>query len=152
MGTLRVLFVCTHNSARSQMAEGFLREYGGDRFEVFSAGTEATAVRPEAIRAMAEVGIDISGHQSKTVDRYLGQSFAWVITVCDQAREVCPIFPGAVETAHWAFDDPSGATGDEDARMAVFRRVRDEIARRVRMLALAAGRPDAPEPQPTVLS
>ncbi len=107
MGTLRVLFVCTHNSARSQMAEGFLREYGGDRFEVFSAGTEATAVRPEAIKAMAEVGIDISGHESKTVDRYLGQSFAWVITVCDQAREACPIFPGAMETAHWGFDDPS---------------------------------------------
>jgi arsenate reductase (thioredoxin) len=151
VGTLRVLFVCTHNSARSQMAEGFLREYGGDRFEVFSAGTEATAVRPEAIRAMAEVGIDISGHVSKTVDHYLGQSFAWVITVCDQAREACPIFPGATETAHWGFDDPSAATGDELARMAVFRRVRDEIARRVRIFALAAGRNHMPEPQRTVL-
>jgi arsenate reductase (thioredoxin) len=152
MGTLRVLFVCTHNSARSQMAEGFLREYGGDRFEVFSAGTEATAVRPEAITAMAEVGIDISAHESKTVDRYLGQSFAWVITVCDQAREACPIFPGATETAHWGFDDPSAATGDEGERMAVFRRVRDEIARRVRMFALAASRSDVPEPQTTTLS
>ena len=152
METLRVLFVCTHNSARSQMAEGFLREYGGGRFEVFSAGTEATAVRPEAIEAMAEVGIDISGQQSKTVDRYLGEPFAWVITVCDQAREACPIFPGANETAHWGFDDPSAATGDEAARMAVFRRVRDEIARRVRMFALAATRQDAPEPEPTALS
>lgn len=152
MGTLRVLFVCTHNSARSQMAEGFLREYGAGRFEAFSAGTEATAVRPEAIEAMAEVGIDISGQESKTVDRYLGESFAWVITVCDQAREACPTFPGANETAHWGFDDPSAATGDEEARMAVFRRVRDEIARRVRMFALAASRQDAPEPQPTILS
>jgi len=134
------------------MAEGFLREYGEGRFEVFSAGTEATAVRPEAIEAMAEVGIDISGHESKTVDRYLGESFAWVITVCDQAREACPTFPGANETAHWGFDDPSAATGDQEARMAVFRRVRDEIARRVRMFALAASRQDAPEPQPTILS
>jgi arsenate reductase (thioredoxin) len=148
---LRVLFVCTHNSARSQMAEGFLREYGGGRFEAFSAGTGATAVRPEAIRAMAEVGIDISGHESKTVDRFLGEPFAWVITVCDQAREVCPVFPGAEETAHWGFDDPSAVTGDDDQRMAVFRRVRDEIARRVRIFALAASRNDIPEPQPTVL-
>ena len=152
MKKLRVLFVCTHNSARSQMAEGFLREYGGGRFEAFSAGTEGTAVRPEAIRAMAEVGIDISGHESKTVDRFLGQPFAWVITVCDQAREACPVFPGAEETAHWGFDDPSAATGGDDERMAVFRRVRDEIARRVRIFALAAGRNDIPEPQPTVLS
>lgn len=152
MEKLRVLFVCTHNSARSQMAEGFLREYGGDRFEVHSAGTEATAVRPEAIRAMAEVGIDISRQQSKTVDRYLGQAFAWVITVCDQAREACPVFPGADETAHWAFDDPSAAEGDEAERMAVFRAVRDEIARRVRIFALAAARTDLGEHQPTILS
>ena len=151
METLRVLFVCTHNSARSQMAEGFLREYGGGRFEALSAGTQATAVRPEAIKAMAEVGIDISGHESKALDRFLGEPFAWVITVCDQAREVCPIFPGAEQTAHWGFDDPSEATGDEDQRMAVFRRVRDEIARRVRIFALAAGRNDVPEPEPTVL-
>lgn len=147
----RVLFVCTHNSARSQMAEGFLRAYGGDRFDAFSAGTEATGVRAEAIRAMAEVGIDISGQKSKTVDRFLAQPFAWVITVCDRAREACPVFPGARETAHWGFDDPSEAQGDEDERMAVFRRVRDEIARRVRMFALAAARDDVPDPQPTVL-
>ena len=134
------------------MAEGFLREYGGDRFEAFSAGTVATGVRPEAIRAMAEVGIDISGQWSKTVDRFIGEPFAWVITVCDQAREACPVFPGAEETAHWGFDDPSAARGDEDETMAVYRRVRDEIARRVRMFALAAGRPDVPTPEPTVLS
>lgn len=151
MEKLRVLFVCTHNSARSQMAEGFLREYGADRFEAFSAGTEAAGVRPEAVRAMAEVGIDISGQHSKTVDRFSGEPFAWVITVCDQAREACPVFPGADQTAHWGFDDPSEAQGDEDERMAVFRRVRDEIARRVRMFALAAGRQDVTDPQPTVL-
>jgi arsenate reductase len=147
----RVLFVCTHNSARSQMAEGFLREHGGARFSAFSAGTEATAVRPEAVRAMAEAGIDISGQESTSVDRYLGESFAWVITVCDQAREACPVFPGAAETAHWDIDDPSAATGDDDERMAVFRRVRDEIADRVRTFALTAGRNDLPETQPTVL-
>jgi arsenate reductase len=101
---------------------------------------------------MAEVGIDISGHESKTVERYLGQSFAWVITVCDQAREACPVFPGAQVTAHWGFDDPSAATGDDAARMAVFRRVRDEIARRVRIFALAANRSDASERPTTVLS
>ena len=152
MERLRVLFVCTHNSARSQMAEGFLRAYGGDRFEACSAGTEARGVRPEAVKAMAEVGIDISAQESKTVDRYLGEPFAWVITVCDHAREACPVFPGAEETAHWSFDDPSEARGGEDERMAVFRRVRDEIARRVRMFALAAGRPDIPDPQPTILT
>jgi arsenate reductase (thioredoxin) len=151
MEKLRVLFVCTHNSARSQMAEGFLRVYGGDRFEAFSAGTEAAGVRPEAIRAMAEVGIDISSQTSKTVDRFLGERFAFVITVCDQAREACPVFPGADETAHWGFEDPSEAPGDEEERMAVFRRVRDEIARRIRMFALAAGRADVSDPQPTVL-
>jgi len=151
MEKLRVLFVCTHNSARSQMAEGFLRAYGGDRFEALSAGTEATGVRPEAIAAMAEVGIDISGQASKTVDRFRGERFAFVITVCDKAREACPVFPGAAETAHWGFDDPSEAEGDEDERMAVFRRVRDEIARRVRMFALAASRSNVPDPQPTIL-
>jgi arsenate reductase (thioredoxin) len=151
MDPIRVLFICTHNSARSQMAEGFLREYGGDHYEVHSAGTEAASVRPEAIRAMAEVGIDISGHESKSVERYLGQQFAWVITVCDQAREACPVFPGADRSAHWAFDDPSSAEGDEEARLVVYRRVRDEIARRIRMFALTSGRQDLPQPEPTTL-
>jgi arsenate reductase len=149
--TVRVLFVCTHNSARSQMAEGFLREYGADRFEACSAGTEASSVRPEAIRAMAEVGIDISAHESKAVDQYLGEPFDWVITVCDQAREACPIFPGARQTAHWDFEDPSAAQGNEGERMAVFRRVRDEIGGRVRTFALAAGRGDVPAREPTTL-
>jgi arsenate reductase len=127
----RVLFICTHNSARSQMAEGLLRYLGGERFEVFSAGTEATHVRPLAIRAMAELGIDISGQQSKTLDRYLGESFDDVITVCDTANETCPIFPGAKQRRHWSFEDPSRATGSEDEQMAVYRRVRDEIRARI---------------------
>jgi arsenate reductase len=127
----RVLFICTHNSARSQMAEGLLRHLGGERFEVFSAGAEATHVRPLAIRAMAELGIDISGQQSKTLDRYLGEPFDDVITVCDAANETCPIFPGAKQRRHWSFEDPSKATGNEDEQLAIYRRVRDEIRARI---------------------
>ena len=121
------------------MAEGLLRHMAGDRFEVHSAGTEATLVRPEAIAAMAELGIDISGHESKTVDRYLGERFDWVVTVCDRARETCPVFPGAEATAHWSFDDPADATGTPDERLAVFRRIRDQIADRVRSFLRADG-------------
>lgn len=127
MNKRRVLFLCTHNSARSQMAEGFLRHLAGDQFEVFSAGTEAAEVRPLAIRAMAEVGIDISNQQSKTLDHYLGQSFDVVITVCDEANEACPVFPRAKEQLHWSFPDPSAATGAEDGQLAVYRIVRDGI-------------------------
>src|SRR5258706_6561415 len=127
----RVLFICTHNSASSQMAEGLLRRLGGELFEVFSAGTEATHVRPLAIRAMAEIGIDISGQQSKTLDRYLGEPFDDVITVCDAANETCPIFPGAKQRHHWSFEDPSKATGSEDEQLAVYRRVRDPIRERI---------------------
>ena len=133
----RVLFICTHNSARSQMAEGLLRNLGGERFEVFSAGTEATHVRPLAIRVMAEIGIDISGQQSKTLDRYLGEPFDDVITVCDAANEACPIFPGAKQRRHWSFEDPSKATGSGDDQMAVYRRVRDEIRARIEKELLA---------------
>ena len=133
----RVLFICTHNSARSQMAEGLLRRLGGERFEVFSAGTEATHVRPLAIHAMAEIGIDISGQQSKTLDRYLGEPFDAVITVCDAANETCPIFPGAKQRRHWSFEDPSKATGSEDEQLAVYRRVRDEIRVRIEKELLA---------------
>src|SRR5436853_6806307 len=127
----RVLFICTHNSARSQMAEGLLRHLGGDRFEVFSAGTEATQVRPLAIKAMAELGIDISKQQSKTLDRYLNEPFDEVITVCDTAAEACPVFPGAAKRHHWSFPDPSKATGSEAEQLAVYRRVRDEIQARI---------------------
>jgi arsenate reductase len=127
---LRVLFLCTHNSARSQMAEGFLRDMAGDRFEVFSAGTEATHVREEAISVMAEIGVDISGQESKTLDRYIDEPFDLVVTVCDDANETCPIFPGARERSHWSFPDPSRAKGEE--RLAVFRKVRDEIQARIK--------------------
>ncbi len=127
----RVLFVCTHNSARSQMAEGLLRDLAGDRFEVTSAGTEATHVRPLAIRAMTEIGIDISGQESKTLERHLGEPFDYVITVCDDANEACPFFPGAKKRLHWSFEDPSRAEGSEDERLAIFRRVRDEIRKRI---------------------
>jgi len=122
-----VLFVCTHNSARSQMAEGLLRARSGDRYEVFSAGTERTHVRPQAIEAMAEVGIDISGHASKTVDDLGGRTFDLVVTVCDSAREACPFVP-ARRVVHQSFPDPSAVAGTEPERLAVFREVRDQIA------------------------
>ena len=128
----RVLFVCIHNSARSQMAEGMLRAWAGDRFEVASGGTEASRVRPEAIAVMDELGIDISGHSSKTIERYMGQPWDWLIPVCEEACEACPYVPGAKQVLRWSFDDPSAATGDEAARLAVFRRVRDELAAQVR--------------------
>jgi arsenate reductase (thioredoxin) len=113
------------------MAEGLLRDLAADRFEVHSVGTEATLVRPLAIRAMDEVGIDISGQESKTLDKYLAQPFDYVITVCDEANEACPFFPGAKDRLHWSFEDPSRAEGSEDVRLAVFRRVRDEIRERI---------------------
>ncbi len=127
----RVLFLCTHNSARSQMAEGLLRASGGTHFKAYSAGTEATQVRPLAIRAMAEVGIDISGQQSKSMERYLGEPFDAVITVCDEANESCPVFLGAKRRLHWSFPDPSKATGSEEAQLRVYRQVRDDIRARI---------------------
>jgi arsenate reductase (thioredoxin) len=127
----RVLFLCTHNSARSQMAEGLLRHLAGERFEAHSAGTEATHVRPLAIRVMDEIGIDVSGQESKTLDRYVGERFDYVITVCDEANEACPFLPGAKNRLHWSFEDPSQATGSEDERLKVFQRVRDEIRERI---------------------
>ena len=127
----RVLFLCTHNSARSQMAEALLRHLGGDRFEPHSAGTEATHVRPLAVRAMDEIGVDISGQESKTLERYLEEPFDYVITVCDDANEACPFFPGAANRLHWSFEDPSRARGSEEGQLAVFRSVRDRIKDRV---------------------
>ena len=139
----RVLFLCTHNSARSQMAEGLLRHLAGDRFEAYSAGTEVTRVRPLAIRAMDELGIDISGQESKTLDRYLDEPFDTLITVCDQAAEACPVFPGAKERLHWSFPDPSRVTGSEEEQLAVYRQVRDAIRRRIEgeLVAPGAGAP-----------
>ena len=127
MQNQRVLILCTGNSARSQMAEGLLRHDAGGRFEVFSAGTKPSHVRPEAIAAMAELGIDISGHRSKSVEEFTGQRFDYVLTVCDNAREVCPIFPGSAATIHRSFEDPAAVQGTEEERLAAFRRIRDEI-------------------------
>jgi len=127
----RVLFLCTHNSARSQMAEGFLRAMAGDRLEAGSAGSEKTAVNPLAIRAMAERGIDISAQTSKRYEDVTPPPWDYLITVCDDANERCPFVPGSVRRLHWSFDDPSKATGDEEQRLAVFRRVRDLIQDRL---------------------
>jgi arsenate reductase (thioredoxin) len=126
-GRKRVLILCTGNSARSQMAEGLLRHDAGERFEVFSAGVSPTKVRHEAVEAMRETVIDISTHRSKPVDEFDGEPFDYVITVCDNAREQCPVFPAATRRLHWSFTDPAAAVGDFDSRLAVFRRVRDEI-------------------------
>lgn len=136
----RVLFLCTGNSARSQMAEGLLRNYAGERFEVFSAGVAPTQVRPEAVEVMREVGIDISGHLSKSVDEFKGEEFDYVITVCDNAKEQCPVFPGQADRIHWSFDDPAATAGDENARIGVFRRVRNEITNRLRLFVSASKR------------
>lgn len=135
---IRVLFVCTGNSARSQMAEALLREYGKGAFETFSAGTEPRGVNPVTIRALSNVGIDISAARSKSVTEFLGQPFDYVVTVCDRARESCPVFPGGAETIHWGFDDPAEAIGSEPERLAVFERVLGEISTRLRAFAPAA--------------
>jgi arsenate reductase len=128
----RVLFVCTGNSARSLMAEALLRREAGDAAQVFSAGVDPRGINPLTARALDEIGVDRSGLRSKPVAEFLGQSFDFVITVCDNARESCPVFPGAGETLHWSLEDPAAATGSEAARLAVFERVRDQIAERVR--------------------
>jgi arsenate reductase len=133
MSRPRVLFLCTGNSCRSQMAEGFLRSLAGEQFDVVSAGSTPTGkVHPIAIDAMREVGVDISKHTSKSLDVFAGEKFDYVITVCDNAREACPNFPGAAKQLHWSFDDPAHATGTDEQKMPVFRRVRDEIRHRIR--------------------
>lgn len=123
----RILILCTGNSARSQMAEGLLRHDAGDRFEVVSAGTKPGIVRPEAMAVMHELGIDISGHRSKHVDEFAGERFDYVITVCDNARESCPVFFGPAIRLHQNFEDPAALQGSEQERLALFRRVRDEL-------------------------
>ncbi len=135
----RVLFVCTHNSARSQMAEGFLRALGQDHFDVESAGTEARGIHPMAIQAMAEAGIDIAVQESKTIDRFIDQEFDLVVTVCDDADEACPVFPNAGQRRHWSFPDPSAAHGSDDETFAEFERVRDDIRTRIVSELLGAG-------------
>lgn len=130
----RVLFICTHNSARSQMAEGMLRAWGGPAWEAHSAGVERTFVRLEAIEAMDEIGIDINDQQSKALDVYTGESWDLVIPVCEEGAAACPMIPGAHVVEKWSFDDPSAAKGTDEERLAVFRQVRDEIGARVREL------------------
>lgn len=127
----RVLILCTGNSARSQIAEGLLRDMAGDRFEVMSAGVAPSHVRPEAIEVMREIGIDISDHRSKSVDAFIGRPFDYVITVCDNANQQCPIFPGKSERIHWSIDDPAETTGNEAERLAAFRSARDELRARL---------------------
>jgi arsenate reductase (thioredoxin) len=127
----KVLFLCTGNSARSQMAEGYLRRVAGDKFEALSAGIAPKGLNPLAVEAMKEIGIDISHHKSKDVSTLLGQSIPYVVTVCDNARERCPIFPRTYKFLHWSFEDPAAAQGTMEERLAVFRRVRDEIAQRI---------------------
>ncbi len=127
----RVLFLCTGNSARSQMAEGLLRVLGPDQFEVSSAGTIASFVRPQAIAVMNEIGIDISGHRSKSADEFLDDEFDYVITVCDHANQRCPVFSGPAKRLHWSIDDPVIA-GSESEQLAAFRRAREELDQRIR--------------------
>ena len=123
----KILFLCTGNSCRSQMGEGFMRHMAGNKFEVFSAGVEPTEVNPYAIKVMAETGIDISSHKSKSVNEFLEQEFDYVITVCNHAKQVCPIFPGQYERIHWDIEDPADAKGSEQEKLAFFRKIRDEI-------------------------
>jgi arsenate reductase len=140
---IRVIFVCTGNAARSQMAEALLRRDGGETFEVVSAGVEPRGVHPMTIEVLADVGIDIAGAESKPVSRFLGQTFDYVITVCDRARATCPVFPGGSETLHWGVDDPVEAQGTEADRRAAFERALRELSGRIHTflpLALAARR------------
>jgi len=142
-GPIRVLFVCTGNSARSIMAEALLRHHGGDRFEVHSAGTEPKGVNPLTLRVLAEAGMGASFAHSKSVHEFLGQPFDYVVTVCDQARQVCPVFPGVHESLHWGYEDPAEAEGTEEQRLAVFRRVFIQLGERVQQFAVLTQRQPA---------
>jgi arsenate reductase (thioredoxin) len=132
MTPIRVLFVCTHNSARSQIAEALLARYGGEDFQVASAGTEETRVHPYAVRVLADLGIDWSGARSKLITEFLDQQFDYVITVCDRARQTCPVFPGSSNSLHWGLDDPSAVEGTDEEKLAAFRRTELEISTRLR--------------------
>jgi arsenate reductase len=139
MATRRVLFLCTGNSCRSQMAEGWLRHFAGTRAEVCSAGITPAGLNPVAVAVMQEAGIDISGQRSKHLDDFAKQDFVFLITVCDSAREACPTFPGALYQLHWSFEDPASATGSDEERLGAFRRVRDEIRDQIREFAEREG-------------
>jgi len=127
----RVLILCTSNSARSQMAEGLLRHFGGANYEVHSAGTYPSTVNPFAIEVMREIGVDISSHRSKRAAEFSNQQFDTVITVCDSAAKECPVFPGSAECIHWSLPDPAVVAGSHETKLAAFRRVRDELAKRL---------------------
>jgi arsenate reductase (thioredoxin) len=133
----RVLILCTGNSARSQMAEGIMRHIAGEKYEIDSAGIAPSIVRPEAIEVMREIGIDISNHRSKSVDEFLDRRFDYIITVCDNARETCPVFSGEAERIHWSFVDPAANQGSLEERLAEFRKVRDEIMDRLKKFVAA---------------
>ena len=137
---VRVLFLCTHNSARSQMAEGLLRKMGGNKVEVFSAGSEPTSVHPTAIKVMAERGIDLSAHRAKDLEELVGQSFDYVISVCDKVREICPVFPGSPEHIHWSFPDPVIAQGNTQARQLSFEETARGLTTRIQYLLLMIDR------------
>lgn len=149
---IRVLFLCTGNSARSQMAEGLLRSLGGNDFEVYSAGTHPQGLHPLTVQVMRESGIDISGQQSKSLDRFRGQSFDYIITVCDRARDHCPTFPGDNQRVHWGFADPAAVTGSDAERVAAFRRVRNEIGERLRLWVTIRRRAVSAKRPPTVVA
>jgi arsenate reductase len=140
---IRVLFVCTGNSARSIMAEALLRHHGGSQFEVHSAGTEPRGVNPLTVRVLADAGLDAAWARSKSVNEFLGQEFDYVVTVCDEARQVCPVFPGVHESLHWGYEDPAEATGTEEERLAVFRRVFIQMGERVKQFATVTRRQHA---------
>jgi len=127
----KVLFVCTENSCRSQMAEGFLRQHAGDYFDISSAGAEPSKLNLTAVEVMQEIGIDISGQYAKGVDQFLGQNFQYVVRVCDKVKEKCPILPGAIWYLDWSFEDPAAAQGTTAERLMVFRRVRDQIEEKI---------------------
>ncbi len=137
---IRVLFVCTGNSARSIMAEALMRKSGGEDFEVFSAGTEPRGINPLTVKVMEKAGLPTSGLRSKSVQEFLGQQFDYVITVCDQARQSCPVFPGSHESLHWGYEDPAEATGTEDERMAVFGSVFTQMGLRINEFVVIARR------------
>ena len=139
-GPIRVLFVCTGNSARSIMAEALLRLHGGDRFEVSSAGTEPRGVNPLTLRVLEDAGIDAGDARSKSVNEYLDETFDYVVTVCDEARQVCPVFPGVHESLHWGYEDPAEATGTEEERLIVFRRVLVALSERIAQFAAVTAR------------
>jgi arsenate reductase len=145
---IRVLFICTHNSARSQIAEALLKRYGGDDFEVFSAGTEVSRVNPYAVRVLGDAGIDWSDASSKSITEFLDQQFDYVITVCDRARATCPVFPGSSNTLHWGLDDPSEVEGSDADKLAAFRRTETEVSARLHpFIEVALRAADRPQRQ-----